>query len=168
MEGLTILIFMLIHFRVMISRSRNAHEPGYMTGRSAHLRIRAEKARRRDPRKYHYSSTACPDFKKGVCRKGDACEYGHAVFEYWLHPTRYRTQSCKDGTHCHRRVCFFAHTSEQLRVLTPEESPGHIGCDSSSRLTNTEETYHKSIVPSQPQCASLRLPTAETVLLLEK
>ncbi|XP_057968989.1 zinc finger CCCH domain-containing protein 20-like [Malania oleifera] len=82
-----------------------------------------EKARRRDPRKYHYSGTACPDFRKGSCKKGDACEYAHGVFECWLHPARYRTQPCKDGTKCRRRVCFFAHTPEQLRVLPASSSP---------------------------------------------
>ncbi|XWS70276.1 hypothetical protein CRYUN_Cryun03dG0034600 [Craigia yunnanensis] len=81
-----------------------------------------EKARRRDPRKIHYSGNACPDFRKGNCKKGDACEFAHGVFECWLHPTRYRTQPCKDGTSCKRRVCFFAHTPEQLRVL-PQKSP---------------------------------------------
>ncbi|KAL3747347.1 hypothetical protein ACJRO7_016172 [Eucalyptus globulus] len=82
-----------------------------------------EKARRRDPRKYHYSGTACPEFRKGSCRKGDACEFAHGVFECWLHPARYRTQPCKDGAGCRRRVCFFAHTPEQLRVVTPQQSP---------------------------------------------
>ncbi|KAK1290831.1 Zinc finger CCCH domain-containing protein 20 [Acorus calamus] len=81
-----------------------------------------EKARRRDPRKYHYSGTACPDFRKGSCKRGDSCEFAHGVFECWLHPARYRTQPCKDGTACRRRVCFFAHTPEQLRVL-PQSSP---------------------------------------------
>jgi hypothetical protein len=81
-----------------------------------------EKARRRDPRKYHYSGTGCPEFRKGSCLKGEACEYAHGVFECWLHPARYRTQPCKDGTHCRRRVCFFAHTPDQLRVLGPMES----------------------------------------------
>ncbi|KAL0447424.1 UNVERIFIED_CONTAM: Zinc finger CCCH domain-containing protein 49 [Sesamum latifolium] len=32
-----------------------------------------EKARRRDPRKYHYSGSACPDFRRGACKRGDAC-----------------------------------------------------------------------------------------------
>ncbi|KAG7637464.1 Zinc finger CCCH domain-containing protein 23 [Arabidopsis thaliana] len=76
-----------------------------------------EKARRRDPRKFHYSGTACPEFRKGSCRRGDSCEFSHGVFECWLHPSRYRTQPCKDGTSCRRRICFFAHTTEQLRVL---------------------------------------------------
>lgn len=76
-----------------------------------------EKARRRDPRKFHYSGTACPEFRKGNCKKGDACDYAHGVFECWLHPSRYRTQPCKDGPNCRRRVCFFAHTPGQLRVV---------------------------------------------------
>ncbi|XP_059657117.1 zinc finger CCCH domain-containing protein 23-like [Cornus florida] len=81
-----------------------------------------EKARRRDPRKYNYSGTVCSEFRKGQCKKGDSCELAHGVFECWLHPSRYRTQPCKDGTHCRRRVCFFAHTPDQLRVL-PQTSP---------------------------------------------
>ncbi|KAK1311701.1 Zinc finger CCCH domain-containing protein 20 [Acorus calamus] len=87
-----------------------------------------EKAKRRDPRRFHYSGTACPDFRKGSCKRGDSCEFAHGVFECWLHPARYRTQPCKDGTACRRRVCFFAHTPEQLRVL-PQSSP-RSGADS--------------------------------------
>ncbi|MBA0612110.1 hypothetical protein Godav_012752 [Gossypium davidsonii] len=77
-----------------------------------------EKARRRDPRKYHYSGTACADFRKGNCRKGDGCEFAHGVFECWLHPARYRTELCKDGPGCKRKVCFFAHSLDQLRVVS--------------------------------------------------
>ena len=76
-----------------------------------------ENARRRDPRKFHYSCVPCPDFRKGACRRGDMCEYAHGVFECWLHPAQYRTRLCKDGTNCNRRVCFFAHTPEELRPL---------------------------------------------------
>ncbi|XP_022941159.1 zinc finger CCCH domain-containing protein 20-like [Cucurbita moschata] len=81
-----------------------------------------EKARRRDPRKYQYSGTACPEFRKGNCKKGDSCELAHGIFECWLHPARYRTHPCKDGLACRRRVCFFAHTTGQLRVLS-QQSP---------------------------------------------
>eukprot|EP00208_Stichococcus_sp_RCC1054_P005147 CAMPEP_0206137268 /NCGR_PEP_ID=MMETSP1473-20131121/2422_1 /ASSEMBLY_ACC=CAM_ASM_001109 /TAXON_ID=1461547 /ORGANISM="Stichococcus sp, Strain RCC1054" /LENGTH=704 /DNA_ID=CAMNT_0053530267 /DNA_START=127 /DNA_END=2241 /DNA_ORIENTATION=- len=81
-----------------------------------------EKARRRDPRVTSYTGIACPDMKKdGVCVRGELCPYAHNVFEYWLHPTRYRTQLCNDGTNCKRRVCFFAHTLPELRV--PDSKP---------------------------------------------
>ncbi|KAJ0715457.1 putative ankyrin repeat-containing domain-containing protein [Helianthus annuus] len=48
---------------------------------------------------------------------GDMCEYAHGVFECWLHPAQYRTRLCKDGPGCNRRVCFFAHTRDELRPL---------------------------------------------------
>ena len=51
-----------------------------------------ENARRRDPRRFQYSCVPCPDFRKGSCRRGDACEYAHGVFECWLHPAQYRTR----------------------------------------------------------------------------
>lgn len=79
-----------------------------------------EKAKRRDPRRFRYSGTACPDFRKtGACIRGDACPYAHGVFECWLHPGRYRTQLCTDGANCRRRVCFFAHFESEIR--TPDE-----------------------------------------------
>lgn len=76
-----------------------------------------ENARRRDPRKYPYSCVPCPEFRKGSCQKGDACEYAHGVFESWLHPAQYRTRLCKDETGCTRKVCFFAHKPEDLRPV---------------------------------------------------
>ncbi|XP_020215952.1 zinc finger CCCH domain-containing protein 20 [Cajanus cajan] len=103
-----------------------------------------EKARRRDPRKYHYSGAACPDFRKGSCKKGDGCEYAHGVFECWLHPARYRTQPCKDGTCCRRRVCFFAHTPEQLRVL-PQQSPRSGDSYDGSPLRHAMESSSKAL-----------------------
>jgi len=83
-----------------------------------------ENARRRDPRKYHYSCVPCPEFRKGVCPKGDACEYAHGIFECWLHPAQYRTRLCKDETNCTRRVCFFAHKLEELRPLYASTGSG--------------------------------------------
>eukprot|EP00197_Chlamydomonas_leiostraca_P010513 CAMPEP_0202866220 /NCGR_PEP_ID=MMETSP1391-20130828/7267_1 /ASSEMBLY_ACC=CAM_ASM_000867 /TAXON_ID=1034604 /ORGANISM="Chlamydomonas leiostraca, Strain SAG 11-49" /LENGTH=558 /DNA_ID=CAMNT_0049546153 /DNA_START=111 /DNA_END=1787 /DNA_ORIENTATION=- len=77
----------------------------------------AEKAKRRDPRVYQYTGVACPEMKKNLaCPRGDACPYAHNVFEYWLHPSRYRTQLCNDGVQCKRKICFFAHTLDELRV----------------------------------------------------
>ncbi|KAG6407064.1 hypothetical protein SASPL_130046 [Salvia splendens] len=81
-----------------------------------------EKVRRRDPRRFQYSGTACPEFRKGHCGKGDACEFSHGVFECWLHPSRYRTEGCKDGKGCKRKVCFFAHSSRQLRIVPDSDA----------------------------------------------
>ncbi|KAK8928450.1 Zinc finger CCCH domain-containing protein 66 [Platanthera zijinensis] len=87
-----------------------------------------ENARRRDPRKFSYSCVPCPDFRKGSCLKGDSCEYAHGVFECWLHPAQYRTRLCKDETGCNRRVCFFAHKVEELRLVNPTAASvsGHV------------------------------------------
>ncbi|KAJ4901692.1 Zinc finger CCCH domain-containing protein 61 [Raphanus sativus] len=82
-----------------------------------------EKARRRDPRRYHYTGEVCPEFRHGGdCTRGEECGFAHGVFECWLHPSRYRTEACKDGKHCTRKICFFAHSPRQLRVLPPPES----------------------------------------------
>ena len=80
-----------------------------------------ENARRRDPRRVPYSCVPCPDFRRDpqACRKGDACEYAHGVFESWLHPAQYRTRLCKDEVGCPRRICFFAHGPRQLRAVNP-------------------------------------------------
>jgi len=81
-----------------------------------------EKARRRDPLVHNYSGTACADFRKGSCAKGDSCPMAHGVFECWLHPHKYRTELCREGLSCQRRVCFFAHTPSELRV--PDQPAG--------------------------------------------
>lgn len=31
------------------------------------------------------------------------------LFEYWLHPKRYKTELCLFRANCDRPVCFFAH-----------------------------------------------------------
>lgn len=106
-----------------------------------------ENARRRDPRKYHYSCVPCPEFRKGTCRNGDACEYAHGVFECWLHPAQYRTRLCKDETGCTRRVCFFAHKPEELRPLyasTGSAMPSPRSSSSSSPLDVMSPLAHAS------------------------
>eukprot|EP00212_Chloropicon_laureae_P007641 CAMPEP_0197494790 /NCGR_PEP_ID=MMETSP1311-20131121/32270_1 /TAXON_ID=464262 /ORGANISM="Genus nov. species nov., Strain RCC856" /LENGTH=377 /DNA_ID=CAMNT_0043040231 /DNA_START=213 /DNA_END=1346 /DNA_ORIENTATION=+ len=85
-----------------------------------------EKARRRDPRTSRYSAVPCPDYRKGTCKRGDACEYAHGVFECWLHPSRYRTQMCTDLHRCQRLVCFFAHNEGELRCPTDPTGATHL------------------------------------------
>ncbi|PWA94608.1 zinc finger (CCCH-type) family protein [Artemisia annua] len=76
-----------------------------------------ENARRRDLKKFNYSCVPCPEFRKGSCAKGDLCEYAHGVFESWLHPAQYKTRLCKDEIGCARKVCFFAHTRDEMRPV---------------------------------------------------
>ncbi|OAY46266.1 zinc finger CCCH domain-containing protein 29 [Manihot esculenta] len=117
-----------------------------------------ENARRRDPKKYPYSCVPCPEFRKGACQKGDACEYAHGVFESWLHPAQYRTRLCKDETGCSRKVCFFAHKPEELRPVyastgSAMPSPKSISVSSMDMATMS---------PLSLGSSSLTLPTVST------
>ncbi|KAG2671608.1 hypothetical protein I3760_13G005000 [Carya illinoinensis] len=119
-----------------------------------------ENARRRDPRKYHYSCVPCPEFRKGACRRGDMCEYAHGVFECWLHPAQYRTRLCKDGTSCNRRVCFFAHTAEELRPLylsTGSAVPSPRSSASSHSVMDMAAAM--SLLPGSPSSISALSPS---------
>ncbi|WIA38866.1 hypothetical protein OEZ86_002142 [Tetradesmus obliquus] len=106
--------FFMFTFKISPCVKRTLHEwnsCGY-----AHA---GEKAARRDPRLFAYNSVACPEMlQSGKCPRGDTCDMAHSVFEYWLHPQRYRTTLCRDGAACSRSVCFFAHSQAQLRPLT--------------------------------------------------
>ncbi|RRT59748.1 hypothetical protein B296_00006420 [Ensete ventricosum] len=124
-----------------------------------------ENARRRDPRKFLYSCVPCPEFRKGSCRNGDACEYAHGVFESWLHPAQYRTRLCKDEIGCNRRVCFFAHKPEELRTVNPmaasvtgmvAPSPGL----SSPRLSPLDMATALLLMQQQQQPGSPMSPSA--------
>ncbi|KAK7345065.1 hypothetical protein VNO77_15459 [Canavalia gladiata] len=120
-----------------------------------------ENARRRDPRKYHYSCVPCPDFRKGACRRGDMCEYAHGVFECWLHPAQYRTRLCKDGTSCSRRVCFFAHTAEELRPLYVSTGSA-VPSPRSSSSSAMDFAAAMSMLPGSPSSMSVMSPSPFT------
>ncbi|XP_058751034.1 zinc finger CCCH domain-containing protein 66-like, partial [Vicia villosa] len=113
-----------------------------------------ENARRRDPMIYHYTCVPCPEFRKGSCSKGDACEYAHGIFECWLHPAQYRTRPCKDETECTRRVCFFAHKPEELRPLyasTGSSLPSPISYSNSPSASSMDSftlSYPSSLIQS--------------------
>ncbi|KAK7336577.1 hypothetical protein VNO77_17122 [Canavalia gladiata] len=120
-----------------------------------------ENARRRDPRKYHYSCVPCPDFRKGACRRGDMCEYAHGVFECWLHPAQYRTRLCRDGTNCSRRVCFFAHTAEELRPLYVSTSSA-IPSPRSNISSAMDFATAMNMLPASPSSMSVISPSPFT------
>ncbi|KAL3534286.1 hypothetical protein ACH5RR_002747 [Cinchona calisaya] len=117
-----------------------------------------ENARRRDPRKYHYSCVPCPDFRKGACRRGDMCEYAHGVFECWLHPAQYRTRLCKDGTNCNRRICFFAHTQEEMRPLYVSTGSAVPSPHTASSSANAMDFAGMNFLPGSPSSVSMMSP----------
>lgn len=122
-----------------------------------------ENARRRDPRKYHYSCVPCPDFRKGACRRGDMCEYAHGVFECWLHPAQYRTRLCKDGTSCNRRVCFFAHMQEELRPLYVSTGSAVPSPRSNASAANAMDfAAAMSLLPGSPSSVPVMPPSPFT------
>lgn len=105
--------FRMYCYKVLPCSKRFCHD--WSTCPFAHF---SERAKRRDPRAAKYTAIACPEMKKQgePCPRGDKCPYSHNTFEYWLHPTRYRTRMCRDGENCTRKVCFFAHKPEDVRV----------------------------------------------------
>ncbi|KAK6779015.1 hypothetical protein RDI58_025733 [Solanum bulbocastanum] len=122
-----------------------------------------ENARRRDPRKYHYSCVPCPEFRKGACRRGDMCEYAHGVFECWLHPAQYRTRLCKDGTNCDRRVCFFAHMQEELRPLYVSTGSAVLSPRSNASAANAMDfATVMGLIPGSPSSVSVMSPSPFT------
>lgn len=120
-----------------------------------------ENARRRDPRKFHYSCVPCPDFRKGACRRGDMCEYAHGVFECWLHPAQYRTRLCKDGTNCNRRVCFFAHLPEELRQ-SYISTGSSVHSPRAGSATAMDLAAAMSLLPGSPSSVSAMSPSPFT------
>ena len=105
--------FRMFCFKVERCSKRFVHD-----WRSCPFAHPTENARRRDPRKFKYVPIPCPEYKRGICLRGDACPYSHGVYECWLHPAKYRTQLCKEGPYCRRPVCFFAHNVRDLRQPT--------------------------------------------------
>jgi len=124
-----------------------------------------EKAKRRDPRRSKYTGVACPDFRKGFCRRGDNCQYAHGVFECWLHPSRYRTQMCTDGKECKRRVCFFAHLEHEIRNPEDDPSVAEITADVSQGRASAHggshghHSYHSK--PQAPSAAAAAAPPVQ-------
>uniref|UniRef100_A0A8B9R1G2 Unk like zinc finger n=2 Tax=Anas TaxID=8835 RepID=A0A8B9R1G2_ANAPL len=79
--------------------------------------------RRRNPRKFRYRSTPCPNVKHADewgepsrCESGDSCQYCHSRTEQQFHPEIYKSTKCNDMRqtgYCPRGpFCAFAHVEE--------------------------------------------------------
>ncbi|XP_034394807.1 putative E3 ubiquitin-protein ligase UNKL isoform X2 [Cyclopterus lumpus] len=86
--------------------------------------------RRRNPRKFKYRSTPCPNVKHGdewgepsKCDSGDGCPYCHSRTEQQFHPEIYKSTKCNDMRqtgYCPRGpFCAFAHVE---RIPSTEET----------------------------------------------
>uniref|UniRef100_A0A668A400 Unk like zinc finger n=1 Tax=Myripristis murdjan TaxID=586833 RepID=A0A668A400_9TELE len=86
--------------------------------------------RRRNPRKFKYRSTPCPNVKHGdewgepsKCDGGDSCQYCHSRTEQQFHPEIYKSTKCNDMRqtgYCPRGpFCAFAHVE---RIPSTEEA----------------------------------------------
>ncbi|XP_037331517.1 putative E3 ubiquitin-protein ligase UNKL [Pungitius pungitius] len=86
--------------------------------------------RRRNPRKFKYRSTPCPNVKHGdewgepsKCESGDCCQYCHSRTEQQFHPEIYKSTKCNDMRqtgYCPRGpFCAFAHVE---RIPSTEET----------------------------------------------
>uniref|UniRef100_A0A3Q3GQ25 Unk like zinc finger n=1 Tax=Kryptolebias marmoratus TaxID=37003 RepID=A0A3Q3GQ25_KRYMA len=80
--------------------------------------------RRRNPRKFKYRSTPCPNVKHGdewgepsKCDSGDSCQYCHSRTEQQFHPEIYKSTKCNDKRqtgYCPRGpFCAFAHVESK-------------------------------------------------------
>lgn len=105
-----------------------------------------EKARRRDPRLFPHMGIECPQLKEeSGCPRGELCPFAHNVFECWLHPTRYRTQLCNEPASCKRKVCFFAHTVDELR-----EATSSVDQETAVRAPGSDSTSASSMTHAPP------------------
>ncbi|XP_035195115.1 putative E3 ubiquitin-protein ligase UNKL isoform X6 [Oxyura jamaicensis] len=79
--------------------------------------------RRRNPRKFKYRSTPCPNVKHADewgepsrCESGDSCQYCHSRTEQQFHPEIYKSTKCNDMRqtgYCPRGpFCAFAHVEQ--------------------------------------------------------
>ncbi|KAI3430339.1 hypothetical protein D9Q98_004934 [Chlorella vulgaris] len=132
---------------------------------------KGEKARRRDQTRYKYTGIACPNMRQNNhCSLADNCPYAHNVFEYWLHPTRYRTQLCNDGTACKRKLCFFAHGMEQLRnpkqpIIAPGALLGAATAAAAGGTTGLDPRPSANHIPQQPSLQAQLAPPAPLPML---
>uniref|UniRef100_A0A8D0KYC2 Unk like zinc finger n=1 Tax=Strix occidentalis caurina TaxID=311401 RepID=A0A8D0KYC2_STROC len=84
--------------------------------------------RRRNPRKFKYRSTPCPNVKHADewgepsrCESGDSCQYCHSRTEQQFHPEIYKSTKCNDMRqtgYCPRGpFCAFAHVESSALDL---------------------------------------------------
>ncbi|NXI65940.1 UNK protein, partial [Anseranas semipalmata] len=99
--------------------------------------------RRRNPRKFKYRSTPCPNVKHADewgepsrCENGDSCQYCHSRTEQQFHPEIYKSTKCNDMRqtgYCPRGpFCAFAHVEHSIGIANEWSS----SLNSTNSITN--------------------------------
>ncbi|NXJ46786.1 UNK protein, partial [Spizaetus tyrannus] len=100
--------------------------------------------RRRNPRKFKYRSTPCPNVKHADewgepsrCESGDSCQYCHSRTEQQFHPEIYKSTKCNDMRqtgYCPRGpFCAFAHVENSIGIANEWSS----SLNSTNGITNS-------------------------------
>ncbi|NWW43192.1 UNK protein, partial [Pedionomus torquatus] len=112
--------------------------------------------RRRNPRKFKYRSTPCPNVKHADewgepsrCESGDSCQYCHSRTEQQFHPEIYKSTKCNDMRqtgYCPRGpFCAFAHVENSVGIANEWSST----LNSTNSITNSSgqsgNAKHRSI-----------------------
>uniref|UniRef100_A0A3Q3XB53 Uncharacterized protein n=1 Tax=Mola mola TaxID=94237 RepID=A0A3Q3XB53_MOLML len=115
--------------------------------------------RRRNPRKFKYRSTPCPNVKHGdewgepsKCDSGDSCQYCHSRTEQQFHPEIYKSTKCNDMRqtgYCPRGpFCAFAHVEKC--PVSEWNSGGNSTTNATSgngQLGSTQNTVFSAVNP---------------------
>uniref|UniRef100_A0A8C6LQX4 Unk like zinc finger n=1 Tax=Nothobranchius furzeri TaxID=105023 RepID=A0A8C6LQX4_NOTFU len=123
--------------------------------------------RRRNPRKYKYRSTPCPNVKHGdewgepsKCDGGDSCQYCHSRTEQQFHPEIYKSTKCNDKRqtgYCPRGpFCAFeeAVSRQHLPFVNVHFSAQQQTRNSVSQCMEGEETQNTVFSPVNPLASS--------------
>ncbi|XP_072124624.1 putative E3 ubiquitin-protein ligase UNKL isoform X1 [Mobula birostris] len=113
--------------------------------------------RRRNPRKFKYRSTPCPNVKHGdewgeptKCESGDNCQYCHSRTEQQFHPEIYKSTKCNDMRqtgYCPRGpFCAFAHveripSTEEVQIMNQVASMMQAGAVASAQPKQGPRLY---------------------------
>ncbi|XP_039257937.2 RING finger protein unkempt homolog [Styela clava] len=133
------------------------------------------KDRRRNPKKYKYRSSPCPNVKQGddwkdpsSCDKGDNCQFCHTRTEQQFHPEIYKSTKCHDmlqNGYCPRGpFCAFAHVHTEIRVLEDVDlnnlPPGVQVLSPNSLSPQSSGPQDGGIAPSEPKAVPSNAPGA--------
>ncbi|XP_072167844.1 putative E3 ubiquitin-protein ligase UNKL isoform X1 [Diadema setosum] len=115
--------------------------------------------RRRNPRKFKYRSTPCPNVKIGDewgdpsnCEQSDNCQYCHTRTDQQFHPEIYKSTKCNDMQQtgfCPRGpFCAFAHVDQEMSDTHRELTEDQTSLAQISPVSSASSTSNQVMNPS--------------------